>query len=482
MLPRAAAVDPAVALRHRVLAADGHDAGWPRGSSSSPTATPPAAPGAVAAESLAAAGRLSPDPETAAARLLQAIDLRLLTGDSAGARALADELPPGDGALHDAVLGHLLLHEQRPAEAHARLQRAWSAVAGDEPGSDLAARVSRSMIHVRIADLRMDDVLVWSDRALERAAPWEPTHTFALGTRALARAYAGEALTAADELTPWLAELPLAETVSLRLMRGWLALATDDLSSARHVLDEAARASVQAGSFNFACLAYAHLARAEYHSGAWDEALVHIERAAAIATDFKGLAARSYVPWVRAMIGAARRDAPTLAAIEAELDAAPAVLTGHRAAAAIARGLIHVSRGDHEAALAAMAPVAGPGAPAALARARVLAMAVGLRRLAARAPAARRAGRVRATPPRHRGRARTALGPGPDGADPGPARARPRASLAEAVARLEEAVAHHAAAGMPFERRWTSSRSARCSAVRGAAARPPTSSTAPTAC
>ncbi|HYI20839.1 MAG TPA: AAA family ATPase [Solirubrobacteraceae bacterium] len=444
------AADPAVALRHRVLAADGHDAALAEGLVELADRDAARGAWAVAAESLAAAGRLSPDPETASARLLQAIDLRLLTGDSAGARALADELPPGDGALHDAVLGHLLLHEQRPAEAHARLQRAWSAVAGDEPGSGLAARVSRSMIHVRIADMRMDDVLVWSDRALERAAPWEPTHTFALGTRALARAYAGEALTAADELTPWLAELPLAETVSLRLMRGWLALATDDLSSARHVLDEAARASVQAGSFNFACLAYAHLARAEYHSGAWDEALVHIERAAAIATDFKGLAARSYVPWVRAMIGAARRDAPTLAAIEAELDAAPAVLTGHRAAAAIARGLIHVSRGDHDAALAAMAPVAGPGAPAALAepgfwpwQSVYAASLLALQRLDELDAFARRhhaiavARGLRSAQGRM-GRIQGQL-------------ALARAEPAEAIARLEEAVAHHAAAGMPFE-------------------------------
>ena len=444
------AVDPAVALRHRVRAADGHDAEL--GDRLAEHADGDAARGAwgLAAESLAAAGRLSPDPETAAARLLQAIDLRLLTGDSAGARALADELPPGDGALHDAVMGHLLLHEQRPAEAHARLQRAWAGVAR-EPHSGLAARVSRSMIHVQIADLRMDDVLLWSDRALERVTPGEPTHTFAVGTRALARGYAGEAVPAAAELTPWLAELPVAETVSLRLMRGWLALATDDLATARHALEEAARAGVQAGSYNFACLAYAHLARAEYHAGAWDEALVHIERAAAIAADYKGLAARSYVPWVRAMIAAARRDAPTLAALEAELDAAPAVLIGHRAAAAIARGLVLLSRGDHEAALATLAPVAGPDAPAALSEPGFWPWQSVY---AASLLAVRRHDELAAFAERHReiaasrglrsaqGRMERILGQ----------LAIARGEPAAAVDPLETAIAHHTAVGMPFER------------------------------
>ena len=444
------AADPAVALRHRVLAADGHDAELAEGLAE--LADRDAARGAwvVAAENLAAAGRLSPDPETAAARLLQAIDLRLLTGDAAGARELADELPPGDGVLRDAVLGHLLLHEQRPAEAHARLQRAWS-IAEDESRSGLAARVSRSMIHVRIADLQMDDVLVWSDRALERAAPQEPTHTFALGTRALARAYAGEAVEAAEELTPWLAQLPSEEAVSLRLTRGWLALATDDLPAARHLLDEAAHTSARAGSFNFACLAYAHLARAEYHAGAWDEALVHIERAAAIAADYKGLAARSYVPWVAAMIAAARRDTTMLAALEAELDAVPAVLTGHRAAAAIARGLVHVSRGDHEAALATLALVAGPGAPTALAEPGFwpwqsihAASLLALQRLDELEAFARRHQAIAVARGLRSAQGRMARIQGQ--------LALARAEPVEASARFEEALAHHTAVGMPFER------------------------------
>src|SRR6185295_2773975 len=104
--------------------------------------------------------------------------------------------------------------------------------------------------------------------------------------------YRGDAARAAAQVEHWLAGLSAEEAVPLRMVHGWLALATDDLPAARAVLHDAARSAVQAGSFNFACLAYAHLARAEYMAGAWDEALVHVERAAAIAADFKGLAAR----------------------------------------------------------------------------------------------------------------------------------------------------------------------------------------------
>ena len=441
--------DPAVALRHRVQAADRHDDEL--ATALVELADREAARGAwgAAAESFAAAGRLSADSAAAASRLLHAIDLRLLAGDRVGARALANELPPGESVLRDAVLGHLALYEQRPVEAHALLERAWAAVE-DEDDAAIAARVSRSMIHVQIADLRMADVLVWSDRTLERTAPGEPDHGFARGTRALALGYRGDAAVAVAELDRWMTGLSAEEAVPLRMVHGWIALATDDLPAARHELHEAARAAAHAGSFNFACLAYAHLARAEYMAGAWDEALVHVERAAAIAADFKGLAARSYVPWVRAMLAAARRDAPMLAALEAELDAAPAVLAGHRAAAAIARGLVHATAGDHEAVLHALEPVAGPDAPEALAepgfwpwQSVVAASLLALQRLdeleafaAVHAAIADRRGlrSARGRMARVRGQLASARG-----------------DAAEAIELLEAAVDHHAAVAMPLE-------------------------------
>ena len=444
------AADGAVALRHRVQAADRHDDEL--AAALVEQADHDAARGAwaTAAEGFAAAGRLSADPATAASRLLQAIDLRLLSGDRTGARALADELPPGEGVLRDAVLGHLLVYELRPEEAHARLERAWAAGEA-ERDPRMAARVSRSMVHMQIADLRMDEVLVWSERALERTGPGEATYAFALGSRALALGYRGEAAAAAGELERWMTALPPVEAIGLRVAHGWLALATDDLPRARHELHDVARDAVQAGSFNFACLAYAHLARAEYLAGAWDEALVHVERAAAIAADYKGLAARSYVPWIRAMLGAARRDAPALAALEAELDASPAVLAGHRAAAAIARALVFASRGDHAAVLQALEPVAGPGAREALDepgfwpwQSVQAASLLALGRLE----------ELEAFTDRHAG---IAARRGLRSAQGRMARVRGQLAVAQgrpedAGAQLESAAEHHAAVGMPFER------------------------------
>ena len=330
-----------MALRHRVQAADRHDDEL--ATALVELADREAARGAwgAAAESFAAAGRLSADSAAAASRLLHAIDLRLLAGDRVGARALANELPPGEGVLRDAVLGHLLLYEQRPVEAHALLERAWAAVE-DEDDAAIAARVSRSMIHVQIADLRMADVLVWSDRTLERTAPGEPDHGFARGTRALALGYRGDAAVAVAELDRWMTGRSAEEAVPLRMVHGWIALATDDLPAARHELHEAARDAAHAGSFNFACLAYAHLARAR---STWRAP--GTRRSSTSSAPPRSPPTTRASPPARTCRGsarcsaAARRDAPMLAALEAELDASPAVLAGHRAAAAIARGLVH---------------------------------------------------------------------------------------------------------------------------------------------
>ena len=229
----------------------------------------------------------------------------------------------------------------------------------------MAARVSRSMVHVQIADLRMADVLVWSDRTLERTAPGEPRPRVRARHAVRWRSAIAATPRRPAELDEWMTGLPAEEAVPLRMVHGWLALATDDLPAARHELHEAARAAAHAGSFNFACLAFAHLARAEYMAGAWDEALVHVERAAAIAADFKGLAARSYVPWSAAMMAAARRDAPMLAALEASSTprprCSPATARPRRS-----RAPSSPRPGGPRRGAAGVEPVAGPGAPEAL--------------------------------------------------------------------------------------------------------------------
>jgi DNA-binding CsgD family transcriptional regulator/tetratricopeptide (TPR) repeat protein len=208
---------------------------------------------------------------------------------------------------------------------------------------------------------------------------------------------------------------------------------------------------VQAGSFNFACLAYAHLARAEYLAGAWDDAYVHAERAATIGAEFKGLSSGSHVLGVRALIAAARRDEVTLGAVEDELDAPAPVLATHRAGAAISQALVHASRGEHAGVLDALEFVAGAEArpefdePGFWPWQSVYATALlGLQRL----------DELEAFVERHasiaeRRRLRSAQGR--------MARLRGQLELARGrpeagVAVLEEAVEHHAVAAMPFER------------------------------
>ena len=93
-----------------------------------------------------------------------------------------------------------------------------------------------------------------------------------------------------------------------RSARGVLRLVDDDLDGARADLESVAVTASRLGILNTSAYGFAYLARAEWLAGAWDDALLHAERAVAInlQSDFGFM--QSAVLGVAVLVPAARGD------------------------------------------------------------------------------------------------------------------------------------------------------------------------------
>ena len=131
----------------------------------------------------------------------------------------------------------------------------------------------------------------------------------------------------------------------------------DDLDGARADLAATATAASRLGVLNTAAFSFAFLARAEYLAGAWDDAVVHAERAVAINIEADLDFTRSMVVGIAALVPAARGD---WEAAERAMEGAPAGTDDYErsvVAVAMSRARIGEAVGDPEAVLAALEPV-----------------------------------------------------------------------------------------------------------------------------
>jgi DNA-binding CsgD family transcriptional regulator len=134
-------------------------------------------------------------------------------------------------------------------------------------------------------------------------------------------------------------------------------LVEDDLDGARADLAAAALAASELGVLNTAAFSFAFLARAEFLAGAWDDAVVHAERAVAINVEADLDFTRSMVVGIAALVPAARGD---WAAAERAMEGALTSADGYErsvVAVAMSRARIGEAIGDPEAVLAALGPV-----------------------------------------------------------------------------------------------------------------------------
>ena len=347
--------EPAAVLRHRVAAATVPDAALAADLETFARREADRQAWPAATASLVEAARQSPDPSDRQWRVMEAVTWMLQNGDAASAAEHRGEIAGfAPGAHRDSVLGALALAEGRPEEAETLLHRAWAAC-GDDTDPALTATIALQNAMHCYGRLDGAGTVTWCRRALERAGPDTVTHWAATTYLAHGLGYAGRTAESFTAVTA--AEGPDYVWLEPRSARGTLRLVEDDLDGARADLAAAALAASELGVLNTAAFSFAFLARAEYLAGAWDDAVVHAERAVAINVESDLDFARSMVVGIAALVPAARGD---WVAAERAMEGALATADGYErstVAVAMSRARIGEAIGDPEAVLAALDPV-----------------------------------------------------------------------------------------------------------------------------
>jgi DNA-binding CsgD family transcriptional regulator len=365
---RSAAADGDVvgALRHRVAAATGPDADLAADLAAVAQHEAQRHAWPAAAAHLVQAARLDPDRDRAQQRLLGGVNWMLLTGDVAQAGTFADEVggfPPGP--LRDSVLGFLARARGDPAAAGELLGSAWARCApgaGDEAGSavgpEVAATIALQNAVHRYGRLDGAGTVAWSRRALALAGPDTPTNHAARTYLAYGLAYTGAAAEAyaASEGAAERPDAPAYAWLQPRSARGLLRLVDDDLDGARDDLASAAAGASALGVSATASFCLAYLARAEYFAGAWDDAVVHADRAVAVATEADLDFVSAMALAVAALVPAARGDRAGAEALLREASR-PGDYERSVASVGLARARLAEARADPEGVLAALEPL-----------------------------------------------------------------------------------------------------------------------------
>jgi len=347
--------DQSAVLRHRAAAAvlpDG-DLAEDLARYADHEAARQAWPAATAA--LVEASRQSPRRADRQRRLLNAVTWMLQNGDAASAAEHRDEIATfAASPMRDSVLGSLAMAAGRPTEAERLLRSAWERCGPDvEP--ELAATIALQNAMHTYGRLDGSGTVAWCRAALERTGPDTVTRWAATTYLAHGLGYAGQQEAAFAAVA--IADGPDFAWLEPRSARGTLRLVQDDLDGARADLASVAVTALRLGVLNTAAFAFAFLARAEYLAGAWDDAVVHAERALAVNAESDLHFVRSMVAGVSALVPAGRGER---AAAERALDGALRDEDDYErsiVAVAMSRARIAEATGDPVGVLTALDPV-----------------------------------------------------------------------------------------------------------------------------
>jgi len=361
----AALVSGPAALAHRVAAAVGPDERLAADLEVAAREAAEAGEVAQGAARLAQASAASTDRARQERRLLDAVAALAGSGDVSGALALWPQVAQlGARARRSALLGHLDLLCGRGAVVEAHLLEAWQAHNPDtEPlvGADAATSLASYLCTVR----RLEEALVWSERAFAASAGDPAARLQALTVVALSLTLAGrapEGLARLGELPAAAARVPIEATDGL-VMRGMCRLFTDDLTGAMTDLSVGV-ARLRAGvRSTYSSQRLVYLSDAEYRLGAWDDALMHSALAVSLAHDADRTLDLAFVHGYAALVPAARGDWQLAGAhVEASRAAARAFGTGTGVTtAAMAGAELALARGDLDQVLSATAPARAMG-------------------------------------------------------------------------------------------------------------------------
>ncbi len=282
----AALVDSATALKHRVAAAPGADEQLAGELAAVAERAIRAGELPNAAEYLLSAARVEPDRTRREDRLLHAIELLLLSGESVGLRYLDAARACRDGPHKTFVLSCLTATSGQFGAATAALE---SLLHGSELARDRAlfGRAAGALALFCSMQGRLADATQWATRALEAAGDNPTVDLTARQSLASALAAAGrapEALTLLADLSPGRLT-PRPFEPELLATRGALKVGAGDFAGAVLDLSAVVRWSRAGAHLRSLPDAYAALAQAEYGLGAWDDGIAHADTAISLARD-----------------------------------------------------------------------------------------------------------------------------------------------------------------------------------------------------
>lgn len=320
--------DPARALRHRIGAAATPDAALAEAVDELARQLGAEGAWARAAPAFLDASRLTPPSLLRDERLTRAVDALVAAGDCGAAAALVPAVESlRETPLRDAVLGYLAIVRGRATEAEIRLRRAWDIVNVDREPEVAALIAQRYVLHA-LMRCRGEELVGWADRALELADRDSPAGLEAAAIRGLGLAAAGrprQAAAAYDDLAARLRHD--AQTQRVTMGRGWLQLIQDDVDAARGNLESAVATAGLGGSTRITLWALAWLARVQFASGDWDDAIATVRAGRELAASSGIVIATPLLEWTAAQVHALRGD---WAEAESAVRAADSVTTDYQ--------------------------------------------------------------------------------------------------------------------------------------------------------
>ncbi len=318
---------------------------------------------AVAADLHMLASQASGDVEAQGMRLLRAVDALIGAGEVPRAsRYLAELESLRETPLRNAVLGYLAVVRGRPAEAESRLARAWELVNEERDPATASLIAQRHVLH-NLARCRPRGLVDWADRAIGLVEPAAPTAVEAAAIRGLGIAPIDGievALAGYRELLAAVPAGPVAQRVTMA--SGWLHLAADDPDRAREELENAVPTDFLGGSLRISLWARGWLARVQFLTGDWDDALRTASAGLEVA---RGSGMSLLVPllaWTRTQVLALRGDWEAAEASQRIGDAGSRDYELMRVPAALGRASLAEARADYGAVVRALTPLTQPWA------------------------------------------------------------------------------------------------------------------------
>jgi len=318
---------------------------------------------AAVAELLTASSRMTSEANLRADRLSRAFDALVGSGDTPRAAAAVAEVESlRETPLRNAALGYLAIVRGRPGEAEGRLGRAWDLVNVERDPGTAALICQRRVLH-SLARCRGADLVHWADRALELAPAGSPVAVEAAAIRGLGVAATGhgpEALADYVRLSEEVGHGAQAQRVTMG--RGWLHLALDEVDEARAALASATSTDFLGGSTRISLWAHAWLARAQFVSGDWDDALHTAERGNFLAERTGMRLVQPLMGWTLAQVHALRGDWEQAERVVRDADAGPRDYEIMRVASCLARAGVAEARADYAGVLRSLDPLRQPWA------------------------------------------------------------------------------------------------------------------------